>query len=184
MAIEKKNELRSRIRRKRRNLPEDYIESASEAVNSSFLATCGNHSNFLFYYSFDNEIKTQKLIADFYKKGKKIYLPKITDGNIELGIFQGEENMQKGAFGIMEPVLTAENITTVDVVVVPGLVFDMNCNRIGFGKGFYDKILAGITCKQKVGFAYDFQVMEYIETEEHDIPLDIIITEKKIYRRK
>ncbi len=184
MVSETKSELRCRIGKQRKNLTENYIEKASEMVVGKFLTICGGYDSFLFYYSFDNEIKTQKLIVSLYHRGKGIYLPKIIDGNIALGIFEGEEAMRKGAFGIMEPVVAAKGEASVDVIVAPGVAFDMNCNRIGFGKGFYDKLLAEITCKKKVGFAYDFQVVEFIEMEEHDIPLDIIITEKNIYRRK
>jgi len=74
------------------------------------------------------------------------------------------------------------NIEEIDLVIVPGVVFDKNLNRIGFGKGYYDKILNRLKpSAKKVALAHDFQVLEDIPAEEHDVKMDMIITEKNIY---
>ena len=95
-----------------------------------------------------------------------------------------EKETTKGSFGILEPInevvedkrlIKPEEI---DLVIVPGVAFDKNMNRIGFGGGFYDRYLSLLksSCK-KVGLAYQFQIVEKIETEEHDMKVDMIVTE-------
>ena len=70
----------------------------------------------------------------------------------------------------------------VEFAVIPGMAFDSECNRMGRGKGFYDKLLPYLKCK-KIGLAYDFQIVSHIPCDEHDMPLDMVISESAVYRR-
>ena len=92
-----------------------------------------------------------------------------------------------GCFGIPEPrksKIKRFNKKNLDLVIVPGVVFDRGCNRIGFGHGYYDKFLRGLSTKTKtIGLAYDFQIVDKLKAEKHDIPVDIIITEKMTIKR-
>lgn len=176
--------LRARIKRMRNELGGDFISKASRQVCEKFIELYGERESFLFYCNFGNEIETEWLFNYLHKKGKKIYLPKMCFEEIFIGRFEGSEFLETCSLGIKEPVSLTDEPEQIDVAIVPALVFDTNCNRIGFGKGYYDKLLKNYLFDLKVGFAYDFQVVERIETEEHDVPLDVVITEKNIYRRK
>ena len=90
--------------------------------------------------------------------------------------------LKKGAYGIYEPETISEaSCDDIDFVLVPGIVFDYNCRRIGFGKGYYDKLLCDMRAF-KAGLCYDFQLVESINADRHDVALDAIITEERIIR--
>jgi 5-formyltetrahydrofolate cyclo-ligase len=72
----------------------------------------------------------------------------------------------------------------IDLFIVPGLAFDPHCNRIGFGKGYYDDLLAGAPDAIKIALAYDFQMVDKIQAEKHDVKMDMVVTPQKVFRRK
>jgi 5-formyltetrahydrofolate cyclo-ligase len=89
-------------------------------------------------------------------------------------------DMARGAYGILEPVsIKKAEVSDIDLIIVPGIAFDINGGRCGFGKGYYDRLLCESKAK-KIGLCYDFQLVREIETDEHDIPMDMIITERRI----
>ena len=94
-----------------------------------------------------------------------------------------EADLKLNPFGYYEPKsISPVNIEEIELVIVPGVVFDKNLNRIGFGKGYYDKILNKLKpSAKKLAVAHEFQVLEIIPAEEHDVKMDMIITEKNIY---
>lgn len=132
------------------------------------------------YLSFSNEVITNPLIEYSLKKNKKIGVPAVRGKNIVPLEFCGWEKLHPGYGGILEPVDEKPFLLTQDtLIIVPGSVFDRKGNRMGYGKGFYDRYLSehgGI----KIGLAFSFQVLELIESKEHDVPMDFIVTEKEI----
>lgn len=179
-----KSILRARIKKMRNDLDNDFVSNASKKVCEKFIELYGDRESFLFYCNFGNEIETESLFNYLHKRGKKIYLPRMCSEEIFIGRYEGREFLKTCNLGIKEPASLTDEPEQIDVAIVPALVFDKKCNRIGFGKGYYDKLLKNYLFDLKVGFAYDFQIVERIETEEHDVPLDVVITEKNIYRRK
>ncbi len=140
------------------------------------------------YMAFNNEVETMTLIKKMLSEKKKVVIPYTDTVNtviIPSELKDMERDLIKSKFGYYEP--APERIVPVkpeelDLVVVPGVVFDKNLNRIGFGKGYYDRILCKLKKDAKaVAVAYDFQVLEEVPSEEHDIKMDMIITEKNIY---
>jgi len=90
------------------------------------------------------------------------------------------DDMKKGAYGILEPkTVRKADENNIDVILVPGLAFDRNGGRMGFGKGYYDRLLESSKAV-KIGLCYDFQILEKIPTESHDVPMNFVITEKEI----
>lgn len=90
------------------------------------------------------------------------------------------DDMEKGAYGILEPkTVRKADENNIDVILVPGLAFDRNGGRMGFGKGYYDRLLESSKAV-KIGLCYDFQILEKIPTESHDVPMNFVITEKEI----
>ena len=86
-----------------------------------------------------------------------------------------------GKFGIPEPMeLMKVSYKSIDAVIVPGVAFDKNGYRIGFGFGHYDKFLKKTPHAVKIGLAFEFQIVDSVPKEEHDVPVDFIITEKRV----
>ena len=132
------------------------------------------------YYPYNYEIDILQILEKFEKKKFNITLPKIKK-NSQMDFFQWSMNdpLAINKFGIPEPI--SEKIKYPDVLLVPLLAFDKNFNRIGYGGGFYDRYIAKIRKRKKIltiGFAYSFQKVKKIPTNNYDIKLDIIITNK------
>ena len=133
----------------------------------------------LLYHSLPDEVYTHQLIEELTHT-KTIVLPVVVNDILELRSYKGKEDLKLGSYNIWEP--TGEvftNYDEIDVVIVPGVGFDSIGNRIGRGKGYYDKLLPKIAAK-KLGICFPFQYLtkERIPTEPHDIPMDKIITIK------
>ena len=132
------------------------------------------------YYPYNYEIDILQILEKFEKKKFKITLPKIKK-NSQMDFFQWSINdpLAINKFGIPEPI--SERIKYPDVLLVPLLAFDKNFNRIGYGGGFYDRYITKIRKRKKVltiGFAYSFQKVKKIPTDNYDIKLDFIIINK------
>ncbi len=132
------------------------------------------------YYPYNYEIDILQILEKFEKKKFNITLPKIKK-NSQMDFFQWSMNdpLAINKFGIPEPI--SEKIKYPDVLLVPLLAFDKNFNRIGYGGGFYDRYIAKIRKRKKIltiGFAYSFQKVKKIPTNNYDIKLDFIITNK------
>ena len=94
------------------------------------------------------------------------------------------EELRVGSYGILEPrieKIRKTNVEDLELIIVPGIAFDKNGNRLGHGKGYYDRIL-GKTNATKIGLAFEFQIVGKIPTNENDKPVDIIITEERVIR--
>lgn len=176
-----KGEIRKMMLEKRKIMPEDVVKNAGNKIASVFLELFEEHERFLLYYAMNNEVETKLLIERLYREKKDVYLPKYVDGEFEGVKYEGSSKLKKGVFGVMEPE-SSEKCNDFDVIVVPGVAFATDGSRIGMGKGFYDRLLQKIK-GVKVGFAYEFQVLEKIPTDCWDERMDMIITENKIYRR-
>ncbi len=146
--------------------------------------------NIMCFVSFGSEVDTHVLIKNWLSQGKQLSVPCIERAAAEnklmhaVRISDFKDLSGCGSFGILEPELNRKNIVKpneLEAIIVPGSVFDINRNRIGYGGGFYDRFLAEISpdC-MKIGVCYDFQVLEKIPHEEYDIPLDLLVTEKRV----
>ena len=128
------------------------------------------------------EPDTVEIIKEIWEQDKKIVVP-ITDiesGTLSLSYINSMDDMEKGAYGILEPkTVRKADENNIDVILVPGLAFDRNGGRMGFGKGYYDRLLESSKAV-KIGLCYDFQILEKIPTESHDVPMNFVITEKEI----
>lgn len=109
---------------------------------------------------------------------KKTFLVPVTEGdNIYAARCGGE--FEKGAFGVPEPKARERYGGCIDIVIVPGVVFGRDFNRIGYGKGYYDRFLEGRKCL-KIGVCHAFQLTDRIDAAPHDIKMDLIITEDEV----
>jgi len=154
----------------------------SEIIHQKFLDEFSDCESFLLYHSFGSEVQTHQLLDRLYNMKKTVYLPKVDKENLVLGKYLGKGSLASGAFGILEPVECAE-VGHIDTAVVPGVAFDRRLFRVGYGRGYYDRLLESGRFGVVAGFAFECQVIDTIFCEPHDIPADVLITEKNIYRR-
>lgn len=133
----------------------------------------------LVYHSLPDELSTDGLIGKWHAS-KRLYLPRVAGDDLEILPYDSD-NLQEGAFRISEP--TGDNITDpckIDTVIIPAVAYDRHGNRVGRGKGYYDRLLGRMPDAVKIGICYDFQIVDEIDSEPHDIKVDIIITERRI----
>ncbi len=129
----------------------------------------------MLYLASNYEVDTSFLIAESRRLGKRICAPRVlnqTDMDVAL---IDDSGFQRGAFGIWEP--KGEPVEDVDIIFVPGVAFDKSGNRLGYGKGYYDRFLEGRHA-MSVGIAYACQIAEELPTDAHDKRLDMILTEE------
>jgi len=136
------------------------------------------------YVGFGSEINTIDFINDFLKEGKKIFIPRtnIEEKIMEAGEIKSLDNLEKDKYGILEPAKDIKAVKKVDLdlIILPGVVFDELGGRIGYGGGYYDKYLQDLEESiPKAALCYEFQIIDKVPTEEHDIRADYIITEKR-----
>lgn len=140
------------------------------------------------YMEFRDEAGTEGIIAECYKRGKRVVLPVVscTDGARELQVYEigPGAGFRRNRYGISEPdPKTAKRMeeTGIDLVLVPGVVFDLMKHRIGYGAGYYDRFLTRLKSGcATVGIAYELQIVKRIPAENHDIPLNMVITEQRV----
>ncbi|GAB6169062.1 5-formyltetrahydrofolate cyclo-ligase [Clostridium carnis] len=142
-----------------------------------------NSKNIFTYISTEDEIDTKRFIEYALKDNKKIFVPKIIRETRDMKAIEIKSlnELEKGVMGILEPITFEGEIKKegIDIIIVPGAVFDKEGNRIGYGGGYYDKFLLSISEKKnKIAVAYSFQVLDKIKNEPHDIKVDYIISEK------
>lgn len=180
----KKKELRKLVREeKRKLLPEDIRKRSMAILKNLYQTESYQKAERVFVYvNYNQEVDTSLLIDHALEEGKTILVPKVLGECMEFYRIASREELEKGAYGILEPVLECEKDTSCQgLMILPGLVFDRNHHRIGYGGGFYDRYLMEHPDFEKVALCYDFQVVEKIETEEFDIPVDVIITETEVF---
>ena len=157
-------ELRSIAEQKRRLMtPEQVAEQSSRVVvQIEQLAAFREANTVLIYYPIHNEVDLRPLLAKY--EGQKTFLFPVTHRHsMEVRPYAGEDMMRKGRFGIPEP-QTETYKGAIDLIFVPGVVFDHHCHRIGRGGGYYDKFLSKRPLAKKIGVCYDFQL------KKHTIP--------------
>jgi 5-formyltetrahydrofolate cyclo-ligase len=148
----------------------DQIETLPQFLSAKII---------LAYWSLSDEVQTQKFILKWANK-KRIALPIVIGDTLELRAFNGLNSLITSAsFGIQEP-KTEELIDPedVDFAIIPGVAFDGKGNRLGRGKGFYDRFLKQ-TNAFKVAVGFDFQIIEEIPVSSFDVPVDLVISPKK-----
>lgn len=139
------------------------------------------------YHSMADEADTRALIRGALASGKQVCMPVIEgeSGDLKLVEVTGIDNFEPGPFGILEPPAAGRKYVapeSIDLAIVPGIAFDRQGHRLGFGKGYYDRLLAVLEKKPvpALALAFGFQLVERIPTLPHDIRMDLIATESGI----
>jgi len=136
------------------------------------------------YMSLEDEVYTHVINKKILEAKKTLALPVVCESNLEFYKVSDLKNIEEiSNFGIREPKRVEENLIkeNIDLMIIPGICFDEHCNRLGFGKGYYDKYLANLANNTfKIGICYDSQIEREIPVTNMDILMDLVITEKRI----
>jgi 5-formyltetrahydrofolate cyclo-ligase len=131
------------------------------------------------YMPIGNEVDTRQMITGAAAAGKEVVLPVVaSDHHLELRKFQSFESMRKGRFAILEPVGEERPPEDPHVIVLPGVAFGLCMHRLGYGKGYYDRLLARLP-SFRIGICFDLQVVERLPRHSDDQRMNMIITEKR-----
>lgn len=186
-----KTELRKSLIKKRMTLTEDQVTLKSHAIFERLLNTdiLKTHRRIMVYKDFRKEVKTDALINYLLDNGYEVVLPRVSSDfqSLELYLIKGNEDMELSSYGILEPCQRTENLVSpdsLDLILSPGVGFTPECYRIGYGGGFYDKLLSGLVDIFVCALAFECQIVDSLPIEAHDQQLDMIITETVTYKNK
>jgi len=184
-----KSDIRKDILFKRNSLSEFEIINNSKIISIKVIATKEYQTSKCIgaYYPIGSEVKTYDIIKHSIDNKKEGGLPRVIDST-KIEFFKIIEDsfekikFTKGKYGIFENSMSSTSIDQMDLIIIPGIAFDLQGNRIGYGKGYYDRLLSSRKAKYIIGLAYEAQVINEIPNNDHDIPVNIIITEKRTIR--
>ena len=173
-----KQELRKSIREQKRAMTEAQIQEKSRLLGQLFAASAlyRDAKTIYGYMPYNQEVRTVPMLEQAIRDGKRVAIPKCYGDEMRFIFMEDLSKVEKGYAGIPEPI---EDAPIADdetaLVLMPGLAFDPEGHRIGYGGGFYDKFLAKEPNHPTLALCYDFQMMEKLETEEFDIPVDQVL---------
>ena len=173
-----KTELRRMIREKKRAMTEAEITAKSAELTRLFTESDAYRqaATIYGYLPYNQEVRTVPLLEQALRDGKRVAVPKCYGDQMRFIFMDDLTQVEKGYAGIPEPIADdpiADDTTAL--VLMPGLAFDPQGHRIGYGGGFYDKFLEQEPNHPTVALFYDFQMLPHLETERYDIPVDLVI---------
>ena len=182
-----KNHIKESILEKRNSLSKQEILEKSEKIEDKLfnLEHFRKSKTIMFFVSFNSEVDTRNMIKKSFQN-KTVVVPKVAQHEIEPSIIIDIDNLiPAGKFGIFEPIEAMKiAYKNIDLVLVPGIAFDKTGHRIGYGFGYYDKFLKKVPKAIKIGLCFDFQIVDKIPHEEHDVPVDFVVTEERVLECK
>ena len=173
-----KKELRAAIREKKRAMTPEEIEERSRHLGEKFAQSRAyREADAIYgYLPYNQEVRTVPMLERALREGKRVAVPKVYGEEMRFIWLTDLTRVAKGYSGIPEPIEdgpVAEDVHAL--VLMPGLAFDRQGHRIGYGGGFYDKFLASEPEHPTIALGYDFQLLPELETEEFDIPVDTVL---------
>lgn len=173
-----KQTLRRQIRERKRAMTEAEIVAAGETLGRLFAesALYQNARTIYGYLPYNQEVRTVPMLRRAICEGKRVAVPKVYGDEMKFIYLDDLSQVEKGYAGIPEPIADAPIADDpTALVLMPGLAFDREGHRIGYGGGFYDKFLAKEPNHPTLALCYAFQMQEHLETEEFDIPVDCVL---------
>ena len=170
--------LRKQIREQKRAMTSAQVEEKSALLARQFLASeAYQQAKTIYgYLPYNQEVRTVPILEQALLDGKQVAVPKVYGDTMRFIVLEDLTATEKSSMGIPEPI--ADGPVANDpqaLVLMPGLAFDRQGNRMGYGGGFYDKFLQAEPDHPTVALCYDFQMLPHLETEAHDIPVDLVL---------
>ena len=201
MPSEGKNQIRQKVLSRRKKVDPEALAIASELIRVQLfqLPEYRRAKKVHCYIGLPGEVQTDQIIAGCWKDGKEVFLPYQIPAEARLGMgrYLPGDRLTPGAYGVLEPSPDRRDLKThpseLDLVLVPGVAFDPGGNRIGYGKGYYDKFLnetlkgtnhqrAAFCGPLAIGLALDLQIVPKIPVSSFDIPVGAIVSERVVIR--
>ncbi len=187
-----KKKLRAELLKKRDSIPSDQKKRKDTAVKKNLfnLKEFRNAENVLMYVSFRSEVDTTWYLEEILNLDKKLIVPLVNSKLKTLSLYEIRDTSElaSGYMGIPEPAVDDDrlvHLSDIDLAVIPGSGFDTNGNRLGYGGGYYDRLLSKVENHIKaVALAFEEQITDDIPSEPHDIKMDIIVTDKRVVHCK
>ncbi len=191
-----KKRLREKLLKRRDAIPPELKSAKESAIEDRLFSQdiFKKARSILLYVSFRSEVDTRKFLHDIIKLGKKLVLPLVDTRHKVLKLYEikNPDELKPGYMGIPEPGILRYrrcSLKDIDLVIIPGTGFDPNGNRLGYGGGYYDKLLsmearelAEIDHITTIALAFEEQIGEEIPSEPHDIKVDMIVTDERIIK--
>ena len=178
---------RKQIFKARKEHSDTWIEEKSRRITEllTALPEYEDADRIMAYADYNHEVITRYIIEQAWKDGKEVAVPKVFGKDMIFYKLTDFAQLESGYFGIPEPKEDGETVSWEDaMMVMPGVAFDENCNRVGYGGGFYDRFLEKHPGIRRVAVGFSFQILSEVPTEPTDIRPQVIVTEEKIYRDK
>ena len=170
--------LREKYKAIRKNIKDKTFKE--EIIKKKVLLLAHNYQTIGIYVSLEDEVNTDEIIKELLKMDKKVYVPKVDGKRMDFyRIYSLDEiEISNNKYHLREPINLEEKINPADVelMITPGLAFDMNNNRLGYGGGYYDRYLKDLSCF-KVGICFKEQLIDSLITDENDVLMDIVIND-------
>jgi len=177
-----KDILRTRMLNRRLEMSDEEAGLLSGLINEKLksLTLWENIEKAALYWPVKNEVDVKPLISWLKEKGKEVYLPQVKGSKLLFGRYR-ENGLRPGKFGIKEPNTAGIHPEEIEAFVVPALAYDFDGYRLGFGKGFYDRLIHNKKAHQCfIGVCYDFQLLESLPKDSWDERVDIVVTERTL----
>ena len=181
--LETKKEIRHKIIRLRKEMDPLAWQEATKEITEKII----RHPRFLeetdiyCYVNYNGEVGTELLMEEAWKLGKHVWLPKVEGSEMEFYLVESRQELEPGAYGILEPARGQKADGKEGLMIMPGVAFDKDGHRIGYGGGFYDKYLEKHPELYAIAVAFELQKYPEIPWEEYDIRPQKIVTEECIY---
>jgi 5-formyltetrahydrofolate cyclo-ligase len=186
--LKEKHAIRQTIQEIRDSIPSKVRKRKTQEIAERFysLKEYGDAKNILIYYPFRSEIDTTIIITRALTDGKRVILPRVSGKTLELFYVEDiKKDLKPGTYGIMEPDMdscTPAKYTEPDIAVVPGVGFDRHKNRLGYGGGFYDRLIPKLSKNiQKIALCFQVQIIDLLPSSAHDIRVDKVISENESF---
>lgn len=186
-------DLRSKLKEKRLMLNQDEIRDASSKITNLLwgMPELSRSRRLAVYMAVNGEIDCNWLTQDAWLRKYAVFAPVLRGRRLKFAPLKQDSRLQANRYGIFEPECTPQQLVRpndLDVVIVPLLAFDSHGNRLGMGAGYYDRSFSFLRARNKwfhpklIGVAYEFQRVRRIKLQPWDVPLNVVVTELKVYR--
>ena len=182
-----KQEIRKILLGERSNLTKSWVISQSKKIHRRLVSTkeFQKAKTIMFYITKNNEVETKSMVELALRRRKTVCAPCVDRINHKLHpaiIKDQKKDLMVGTYNILEPRKKTKRPKKIDLVILPGIAFDVNGHRLGWGKAYYDRFLKNLGYIHKIGLAFDFQILNKLPVDIHDISMDKVITEKRIIK--
>lgn len=187
--------LRAAVRRQahaaRASQPEKQTVSEEILRRALALPACRDAKSLLFYIDVRDEVRTRAAVRAEMQRRGRVAIPYCVQEHLELFWLSDWQQLCPGRFGVLEPRRELRTLPEhrvmlqeIEAVLVPGVAFDRRGGRLGHGKGYYDRLLARVhTSTQLIGLAFDCQIVDRLDLQNHDVPMDFVVTQSRFFNR-